>query len=372
LNPKVSKTANRITKTIGKVFKKLTIIKKLRQLLIFRSFMKFMIFIMGMFYAAFLIYISLAMFGMFDRMITDYYDQTNHNYIGYCQANIECIEPEGNQEKVIELPSVLLGDTDVQLIGIEPNSELHPLYSSRGRKITEKLENGLVITEALHLKSGYDVGDVLTLDFGSNSFEIEIVSITEEYTGYKAYISREKLSIELTGESDYHNVIFSSQSLNSNDFALVVSTEKILNQTQKMQEFMDVMIYILIVISVVIGAIVVYILSMMTIEDNFYNISLFKVLGYNQKEIGQMVLGGYSFYGIMVFIVTAPVSYVIFNYILLFFVREYNVIMPFEFGLFHTLIGLGIFIILFNIGAWISKKKLNKISLQEAMKMYRV
>lgn len=372
LNPKVSKSANQITKVMSKAFKKLSIIKKLRQLLLFRSFVKFMVFLIGMFYAAFLIFISLAMFGMFDRMITDYYDQTNHNYIGYCQVNTTCIEPGEGQEKVIELPSVLLDNDEVQLVGIEPSSQLHPLINSRGDNVISQLEDGLIITESLHLKQGFDIGDKLVVDFGTSSFEIEVVSITEEYTGDKAYISRKILSDELTGNQDYHNVIYASEPLDAADFALIVSTDKILNQTQKMQEFMDVTIYILIFASIIIGAIIVYILSMMTIEDNFYNISLFKVLGYNQKEISKMILGGYSFYGMFIFVIAAPISYFVFEYIALFFAREYNVVMPFEFGIIHSLIGLGIFIILFNTGAWISKKKLTKISLQEAMKMYRV
>jgi len=372
LTPQVSKSANAITRVMGKVFKKLTIVKKLRQLLLFRNFVKFIVFIIGMFYAAFLIFISLAMFGMFDRMITDYYEQTNHNYIGYCEPNTDCVNPINDQEKVIELPSVILEDDEIELIGLESDSDLHPLYDDNGNNITRDLEEGLIITKSLHLKKGYDIGDRLTIDVGTNTVEVQVVAIAEEYTGDKAYASRQYISNVLDGSDDFHNTIYSSQSLDESNFALVVSTQKILDQTQKMQEFMDVMIYLLIFVSIMIGAIIVYILSVMTIEDNFYNISLLKVMGYNKKEINKMILGGYSFYGVLIFVLAAPISYLVFQYITLFFAREYNVLMPFEFGIFRTLIGVAMFIILFYIGAFIARKKLDKISLQEAMKMYRV
>ena len=372
LNPQVSKSANKVTKIMTKLFKKLKIVSKLRQLLLFRNFVKFIVFLIGMFYAAFLIYFSMAMFGMFDRMITDYYDQTNHTHIGYCEQTQACIEPTGNQEKVIELPSVILEDDEISLVGINPDSKLHPLFNKSGDEITSDVEDGLVITESLHLKKGYKVGDILTIDIGTETAEIEVVSITKEYTGDKAYIAREYIAVVLSGNEDYHNVIYSDQELDESDFALVVSTQKILDQTQKMQQFTDVMIYIMMTVSIIIGIIIVYILTVMTIEDNFYNISLFKVIGYNNKEIDKMILGGYLFYGVGIFVLAIPISYFAFQFMTLFFAREYNVLMPFEFNIFHGLFGVTIFLILFYAGAFVAKKKLDKISLQEALKMYEV
>ncbi|KFZ26863.1 MAG: FtsX-like permease family protein [Candidatus Izimaplasma bacterium HR2] len=139
-----------------------------------------------------------------------------------------------------------------------------------------------------------------------------------------------------------------------------------------MQTLFDMMIFVMIFVSIVIGAIVVYILTVMTIEDNFYNISLFKVIGYNNKEIDKMILGGYLIYGIIMFLVTIPSAILSFIALQLLMARMYNVVMPFEFSLWHGAVAIAIYIILFYLGANVAKRKLSRISLQEAMKMYQI
>ena len=49
------------------------------------------------------------------------------------------------QEEVIELPSALMADEEVYLVGLNTNSEIHDLLDSRDRVITSKLEEGLIM-----------------------------------------------------------------------------------------------------------------------------------------------------------------------------------------------------------------------------------
>ena len=103
-----------------------------------------------MFYAAFLILFSFSMYGMFVRMLNDYYDNTNHEYVGYCEYNVDC-PATGDMEKVIEIPSILIDDEQASIVGLNPNTSLHPLFNEKGKEITSDLEDGLVITESLKI-----------------------------------------------------------------------------------------------------------------------------------------------------------------------------------------------------------------------------
>ena len=188
----------------------------------------------------------------------------------------------------------------------------------------------------------------------------------------KVYIDIEELSVMMTGENDYSNTIYSSTKLSSDDFLIVISTEEILEQAEMMQGLFNVMVYVMIIVSVIIGAIIVYILTIMTIEDNFYNISLFKVMGYNNREIDKMILGGYLLYGIMIFIITIPVAIGMFSIMTYFMAQYYEILMPLKFVLWQGAVSLLLFITLFYLGAFVAKRKLTKISLQEAMKMYQI
>lgn len=371
LNPQVSSKANFFTKIMGKYLKRLKITRKLQHLLLYRNTIKFIVFLVGMFYAAFLILFSLSMVGLMDRTIIDYYDNTDHNYIGYCKYDTVCDSPSGTQEEVIELPSALMDNEEVYLVGLNADSEIHKIFDNKDN-ITSELDDGLIITKSFSLVEGFKVGDNVLIEVGDSSLEIKIVGITTEYNGNKAYINIDSLSELLTGTTGYYNVIYSNTDLASENFVIVISTADIVDQTQRMQTLFDMMMFVMIAVSISIGAIVVYILTVMTIEDNFYNISLFKVMGYNNKEIDKMILGGYQFYGIITFLITIPSAILTVNILKIMMARMYNVVMPFQFSIWHGFVAVAIYLILFNAGAYVAKRKLDKISLQEAMKMYQI
>lgn len=378
LNPQVTDTTNKLTKSVGKIFKNFKITEKLKHLLLYRNLVKFSVFMIGMFYAGFLILFSFSMMGMFDRMINDYYENTDYEYVGYCDYENACPLIIGNQEKVIELPGVILADEEIYLVGLEEDSNLHKLYNQKNNEITYRLEeDGIIITKSLSISKGFKIGDVLTLEIGDTSIDLEVLDISGDYNGDKAYINIELLSNTITqslpeATNDYYNVVYSDTELNEDDFAIVVSTQDILDQTQDMQKLMNYTVSILIFVSIIIGAIIVYILTVMTIEDNFYNISLFKVIGYNKKEINKMILGGYLQYGILIFIFIYPITILTTKYMEIFFAKYYNVIMPMKVTIWHGLLSLVMFIVIFYIGAIVARRKLDIISLQEAMKMYQI
>ena len=146
----------------------------------------------------------------------------------------------------------------------------------------------------------------------------------------------------------------------------------VLKQAEKMQQFFNIMVWMLIGVSSIIGAIVIYILTVLTIEDNFYNISLFKVIGYNDKEIRNIVLGGYLMYGLGAFVIVIPFGIIAFYGIERILAQYYDMIFPTQFYFWHAFVSIGLFLTIFIIGAYVASKKLERVSLQEAMKLYQV
>lgn len=371
LNPEVTSDSNKLTRFASKYLKRFKITTKLQHLLLYRSMVKFLLYLIGMFYAAFLILLTFSMNGIFDRMLYDYYEHTDHNYIAYCDYVNECVVPDG-AEKVIDLPSIVVNDEDAQLIGLDLSTKLHHLYDKKGNDITSDLKNGVIITKSIQLTRNYQIGDELTIELPNGDYIVEVKSISEEYTGNKIYINRSILSNELQDNEDYYNAVYSESELNQDNYLLVISLEKIIEQADSMQGFMQAFVLIMVVVSVSIGSIIIYILTVITIEDNFYNISLFKVLGYSNKEINRMILGGYSLYGIIVFILCIPIAMITFIGLEYYFAQFYDLLFPLRFAWWHGLAAIGMYIIIFTLGAYQANKRLKKVSLQEAMKMYQV
>jgi putative ABC transport system permease protein len=376
LQPQVTQSTNKFALFMSKKLGTKKITNKLRQLLLYRSPTKLVVYVIGMFYAAFLILMSLSMNGIFDRMIYDYYDNTHHQYIGYCEYGESCVLPTDkityDAEKVIELPSVTVNGLDASIVGLDPSSKIHPIFDKHHNEITTQLENGIVITKSLSLLRGYKIGDELTIRVGNKTIKQDVVGVTEEYTGKKLYISRSFLGSSLMNNSMFYNVVYSDAPIDETNYAFVVNVDDIVKQAGSMNVLMQTMVLLLIVISVMIGGIIIYILSVMTIEDNFYNISLFKVMGFTNKEIDQMVLGGYFRFGILIFIFSIPISIGSFSIMSIFFAQYFDLIFPFHFVYWHAILTIVIYIVLFEVGAYSAKNKLNKISLQEAMKLYEI
>ncbi len=371
LNPEVTSSSNLITKHVAKYLKRLKITTKLQHLLLYRNIVKFFVFLIGMFYAAFLILFSFSLNGIFDRMLYDYYDNTNHEYIGICELGEACTVPI-NGEQVIELPGALLEEENVILTGLPTNTSLHPLLDKRGSEITSSLQNGIIITESLRILNGIKLHDEVTLQIGTETQSFEVVGVTEEFSGEKAYVNIIDLSQLLTDEDDFYNAVYSATPLDEEEYDIVLSNQDIVKQATNMQEFFNTFISMMTIGSIVIGGIIIYILTVMTIEDNFYNISLFKVIGYNEKEINKMILGGYSLYGIIIFIIAIPIALGSFYIMEMFMGEYYGILLPFQFMWWHAPLSIVIYLIIFYIGAFQAKRRLSKVALQEAMKMYQV
>ncbi len=370
LNPEVTSDSNKLTRFVSKYLKRFKITTKLKHLLLYRSMVKFLLYLIGMFYAAFLILFTFSMNGIFDRMLYDYYENTDHNYIAYCDYIGECEVPD-DADIVIEFPSVVVNDEDASLIGLDIDNELHHLFNKKGQEITYDLNEGVIITKSIQLTRGYNIGDEINIELPDETLTLEIISISEEYTGNKIYIERSVLSNALQDTSDYYNAIYTVNEPSKDDYLVVISLQEIIRQADSMQGFMQAFVLIMVVVSISIGAIIVYILTVITIEDNFYNISLFKVIGYNDKEINQMILGGYSLYGIIIFIVSIPIAILSFVILEYFFAQFYDLLFPLQFAWWHGVLAIAIYIAIFYLGANQAQRKLKKVSLQEAMKMYQ-
>ncbi len=371
LNPEVDSKMNSFTKRITKFFKNMKITKKLQHLLLYRSFIKLIVYIFGMFFAAFLILLSFSMIGIFQRTLYDYYEETNFNYIGYCEVSGSCAIPAG-AEGVIEIPDVSVNDFDLSLFGIKTDSYMIPLYDKSGNEITSDLNNGIIITEAAHLSYGFKVGDIVTIKVGSTSLTLPIVSIAELYTDQSIYIDISVISKALTDTDNYYNAVYSPTELNKDNYMAVLNVDVLIEQSSNMSNLFNMIIYITVGVSILIGLIIIYILTVMTIEDNFYNISLFKVLGYNEKEINKIILGGYNFYGILSFLIMIPISIILFKFMKQMIATMFDFQFPIKFIWWQGVLAIIIYLLIFKVGAMSAKKNLSKISLQEAMKMYEI
>lgn len=373
INPTVIKNKPSRIKIELPFMKNTNILTRLKHAYIVRNLVRFSLFLVGVFTSVFLILMALSMVNIFDKAINQHYNQIDTNYIGYCDPYTGCGEETVSHDLVIELPNVMIDDHNVLVIGLDSDNLYYPLHED-GEIITDKLdEEGIIITKGTSLTTGLKVGDKVTMSYSSYELDVDILAIQDEYGTDKIYLNREALSLFLTGGNNagYYNAVYAESELEG-DYQYVLSIDDLVEQSKDMSNLGNVMSYVLIISSVFIGVIVMMLISSLSLEAYFYDISLFKVIGYTDKEIQSVFIDSYRLYTALIFFVTVPFTLLSFQLIIWYLSSQFSMVFPMTLSLIDFLIGFVLTMSIFYIAVPIAKHKLNKHSLQQALLIYEV
>jgi len=331
------------------------------------------VFFVGIVFVSILIMFTLMSNGIFDKMTTDYYNSVDYKYEAYVDMTKELPTLENGEEKFLQYPNGKYEDDSITLKGIEYNNKLHKLYNNKDKDITSKLKEGVIINKSFNMKYDKKIGDTIKVKISDREYNLSIVDISNDFSDFKIYINLRVLSEMVTDkESDeFFNGVYSKNKLDEDVFLTVVSKSVILEQSQLMQNFMKYAIYMMIGSSMAIAVIVLYVLTTLTVEDKYYDISLLKVMGYNDKEVNSMILNSYFVYSILSFLISVPVAVALVNAIVKYLIVSFNMVMPLQFELWQVFVGGVIIGIIFFIGTLSAKSRINKVPLQEILKEYR-
>lgn len=359
-----------LNKLTNKILKNTKGKTKFKYSFIFKNTAKFLVFFFGVLFSTILIVMALMMSSVFNNLGTKYYERVGYNYEGFIDNTKELPKLSAGEEKFLQYPSALYKDEMITLIGLSEDNKLHKLYDKDNKDITKDLDDGIVMTSSFALKNGIKIGDTIKVQIGNKEDSLKIVGETDEYTGDKLYISRKELSELISDEKNpyLYNGVFSKEKLNSNDYVSVVNKNTILEQSKSMQGFVRVSIYSMIASAIFIAVIIMFVLTSLTIEDNTYSISLLKVMGYNKKEVNSMILDSYKIYTIIAYLIGLPLTIVSMNFGMKYLASEFGMILPVKLSLLQAILGFVIVLIIFYLGTFSAKRKINKISLQETLK----
>ncbi len=368
LRPKLAEVKPARFKRMQALFEKFGVLTRFQLKQLVRSPAKVAAYVIGIFLAIYAVFLGFSMLDVFERTLPAYYDSIDVKETGFCDPLAPCDATGG--EGVIQL-DVFVDDERALLIGLDADTQRHPLEDRRGRDLRERLSEGLVISKSFQDLTNVRVGDVLRVEFLDTRFEREVVAVADVYPGAYVFTEREALALEIGADADYFNVVYASEALDEADFVKVLRTDVILEQTAMMNDLVQVMMYVIIGGAFLIGVIVIYILSVLSVEEQFYNISLLKVVGYENAEIHTMMLGGYLKLNALVFLLSVPLGFVSTMVLKRIFIDVYDYMMPLRLLWWHILLTLAMFIATYVLGNLRAKRSVDTVSLQEALKVYQ-
>ena len=202
--------------------------------------------------------------------------------------------PEGSEEAYgVTMKKETLGYSfDVTLLGIHEDNPYFDANVNEGK-------DRVLISSALAQKYNLDTGDTLILWDEENGryFAFEIDGAVKYSAGFFAFMDIDSMR-ELMGKNeDYYNIVFSDFELDIDSGRLysTLSKDEVKKSSSVFVSQMTPMIVTLLAASVLIFAVVMYLMMKVMIDRSAMSISMLKVFGYRKKEIGKLYLNGNLF-----------------------------------------------------------------------------
>lgn len=253
--------------------------------------------VFGMFVSLLIAIMAMEIFVYCDTVRIQYPQDTKYEYMYTYKYPSEEVPEGGYKAYAKTMKKAIYGYTfDVTVLGI---TEDNPFFDVNLKDTSSQV----VISSAIAYKYGLKVGDVITLkdEEADKLYAFEIYDITQYSPSFMVFMPYDK-ALELFGEpDDYYNVVFSDHDLEIESGRLYSTITKMdvekaagifVNQMQGM-------IITLGMVSVIIFAIVLYLMMKVMIDRSAFSISLIKIFGYRDKELKKMYLDG-NFYVIAI------------------------------------------------------------------------
>lgn len=372
LSPPAHPSINRLSRAVSKLLSDASGATKFKYLQALRSTGSFLIFFIGIMFSTLLILFALMLNGGIERLTVGYLTTADYEF----EAFLDTVQPppelRQGEEKFLAYPFAAYGDETVFLQGLSPDNHLYKLYDGNGKEITQFLDDGAMISERLRVTRDLKIGDSMRVEINNEETEFIVRGVVDDFTADKIYLDRETLSLLLTDNRtpDLYNGIYSLDPPSSEGYQAVVSKEGIIKQSQAMASYSDLIFNVLIAGAAIIAASILFVLTSFTVEKNYYAISLLKVLGYSRREVNSMILNSYFVYALVSYLISVPIALFVLRSLFTVFGQDYGIVLPLEFKPIFGLITLTILLAIYFASTYLSRRKIEKIPLQEVLKTY--
>lgn len=369
LSPRDNVSLNRLSRIVSRMLRNTRGKTKFKYLYAVKSTGSFIIFFLGILFSTLLIVFALMMNGAVDRMTVGELNEADYAYEAYTTTQPTLRD---GQEPFLTYPFAFVEDKLVTLKGLDATNTLDRLIDEDGNDLTPAADE-VIVSASLALKLGLETGDTLKIELEDETLSYPIRGIADEYMGDTVYLSRAALSEQLSdGTTDeLFNGIYATERPDETDYPTIISRSGLIEQSQSINEYMNLMMNVMIGGSALIAFSILFVLTALTVEKNYYVISLLKVMGYDRREVRSMILNSYFMYALASALLSIPIALLILRVIIVVFAEDYGLVLPLEFEWVYVLYTLGAVTLLFFASTFISRRKIDQIPLQEVLKTYQ-
>ncbi len=180
------------------------------------------------------------------------------------------------------------GDESVTVYGIVDDSAYVSIPADMD-------EYHLYVSSAFATKFGLKAGDVITLneEYENKSYEFIVDGIVDYDGGIAVFMNNGNFNSVFGNKADEFSGFFSRNEItdiDDEDIAVVITVEDITKVTTQLNHSMGGIIDVFKYVLIVLAAALIYLLAKIIIERNEHSISMVKILGFRNAEIGSLYI----------------------------------------------------------------------------------
>lgn len=341
---------------------------QIRELL--RSIPRSVFLMLGVIMATMLLLMGFSAKSSLDYLMKDSFSEAfKYNY-QYVFNSVQNGKPEKG-EAFSEIPFALKSDANLTftVYGVSSDSKYISFKNKAGNVLkSDKIIITKPLADKLNINPSDTIKAVNRLD--SKEYNITVDDIAETYVGSYIYIPLDKLNAMLKFPPYSYTGLWSTERLSIPESKLLafVTVDEMRNAFNTITKPLQAVIGGIAFMSFIIGLIVIYVVTALTIEENKENISLMKVLGYRNKEVYSLILNSSSFIVILGYILGVPLLLASMHALFKSITKDMNVSFPVTINYIYVIVGFIIIYLTYELSKLLSRKKINKISMSEALK----
>ncbi|MBB6215341.1 putative ABC transport system permease protein [Anaerosolibacter carboniphilus] len=254
------------------------------------------------------------------------------------------------------------------ITGIESDSTIVTLKDSKGNPISNNQTN---ITKPLANRLGIKAGDTVTFINKENGkpYTFHIDAVADSYVEQFIYVPITEFNKKLGFPENSYMGLFSTKKLDIPDEKL--SGVKSMSEVSGMDELlgqMVSMVALMTIVSSIVALIILYLVTSLIIEENRNTISLFKVFGYRRREIKSMILNSSTFVIVAGFIISIPIMAASMDAMYGYLGKMINLVLPTIISPLYVVVCFVVIMLTYHLSKLLCAKKVNTISMSEALK----
>lgn len=291
-------------KRLIKLPKKMPFFSKFRLRILFQNVPSYLTLALGVFLAG-----TLVVFGsMYGPLLDDYANIVKENQISkYQYVMINEAETKVSDAEKFCMTSLQTTDKkfiadDVTIYGVKNQSKY----------IKENIPAGeVLVSSAMADKFNLSIGDEVTLKeaYKEKTYSFKVGGIYNYDAAITVFMNRTDYIGQFNEDSNYFNGYFSNKKLNDlddADVAAVITEKNLTKVVTQMQVSMTEFVKVFKALGVVIFLLVMFILTKQIIEKNSKSVSMAKILGFSDSEIGKLYIVITSFVVVASLLVSVP------------------------------------------------------------------